>query len=101
MRLEFHPQALAEYEHAVAYYEDRQPGLGGRFIAAVETALQGISEAPQRWPELKPGVRRRLTRIFPYAILYSVEPEYLLILAVMHCHQKPGYWQSRAQTDSR
>lgn len=101
MRLKFHPKALEEYEHAVAYYEDRLPGLGERFIAAVEAALQGIIEAPQRWPELKPGVRRRLTRIFPYAILYSVELEYLLELAIMHCHQKPGYWHSRAHTGSR
>lgn len=42
MRLELHPEALREYERAVAYYEDRQPGLGGRFIEAIEAAFDSI-----------------------------------------------------------
>ena len=70
-------------------------GLGDRFILAVEDALQGIQQAPERWEILDGGIRRKLTRIFPYALLYSVEPEGILILAVMHCHQKPGYWKTR------
>jgi toxin ParE1/3/4 len=32
---------------------------------------------------------------FPYGILYTIEPDYILILAVMHCSRKPGYWKSR------
>ena len=95
MRIEFHPEALAEYEFAVRYYEQHQAGLGSRFVVGVESALQGILDAPMTWPVLDHEVRRRLTRVFPYAILYSVEPSYVLVLAVMHCHQLPGYWRSR------
>jgi len=95
MRLEFHPEALAEYEFAVTYYEQHQVGLGNRFIASVEYALQSILTAPMTWPILDQDVRRRLTRVFPYAVLYSVERDYVLVLAVMHCHQQPGYWRSR------
>jgi hypothetical protein len=40
-------------------------------------------------------VRRCLTRVFPYAVLYTLEADYALIVAVMHCHQKPGYWRHR------
>jgi toxin ParE1/3/4 len=96
MRLELHPEALVEYEGAVTYYEDRQPGLGGRFVAAVEVAFDSIRENPARYPFLAQDVQRRLTRVFPYAVLYTVEPEYILVIAVMHCHQAPGYWRSRA-----
>ncbi len=97
-RLEFHPEALAEYEFAVNYYEQHQVGLGGRFISIVESTLQGILDAPTTWPVLEQDVRRRLTRVFPYAVLYSIEPECILVLAVMHCHQEPGYWRSRVGT---
>ena len=90
IRAEFHPEALAEFEAAVGYYEFLQPGLSIRFIVSVESALQSVLEAPEAWPALVPGVRRRLTRVFPYALLYSVESDHVLILAVMHCHQKPG-----------
>jgi hypothetical protein len=47
------------------------------------------------WPVLEGDVRRRLARVFPYAVLYSVEADRIFILAVMHCHQIPGYWRSR------
>jgi toxin ParE1/3/4 len=94
--LEFHPEALAEFESAVRHYEQQQTGLGSRFAAAVEAAITSVLNSPLTWPVLEKNVRRRLTRVFPYAILYSVEVDTILVLAVMHCHQKPGYWLSRA-----
>lgn len=84
--LEFHPEALAEFESAVRYYEQQQAGLGDRFAAAIEAAIGSILDTPLTWPVLEQDVRRRLARVFPYAILYSIESGGILILAVMHCH---------------
>ena len=95
-RLEFHPEALAEYEFAASHYEALQIGLANRFVLSVESAIQSILDAPLTWSVLEQDVRRRLTRVFPYAILYSVESDFILVLAVMQCHQQPGYWRSRA-----
>lgn len=95
--LAFHPEALAEFETAVRHYEQQQPGLGKRFIASVETALDNIHAAPMRWPELATGIHRHLTRVFPYAVLYAVESDRVLVVAVMHCHRKPGYWRDRIE----
>jgi len=95
MRIEFHPDAFAEYQAAVAHYEDRRPGLGARFILAIEKALESIRQAPERWPILEDDVRRRLTRVFPFAVLYTIEREYILVVAIMHCHREPGYWRRR------
>jgi plasmid stabilization system protein ParE len=95
MRFEFHPDALAEYEDAARYYAECQDGLELRFIMAVEHVIQQIIEMPGRWPVLEEDVRRCLTRVFPYAVLYSVETEYVLIIAVMHSHREPGYWRKR------
>lgn len=47
---------------------------------------------------MEEDVRRRLTPVFPYAVLYTVEDTHVLILAVMHCHRKPGYWRKRRAT---
>lgn len=94
-RLEYHPDALAEYENSVEYYESVQVGLGSRFVGSVEAALDSVLESPTTWPALKGDVRRRLTRVFPYAVLYSIESDHVLVIAIMHCHQNPGYWQSR------
>jgi toxin ParE1/3/4 len=33
--------------------------------------------------------------VFPYAVLFSIEEDYILIVAVMHCRREPGYWRNR------
>ena len=93
--VEFHPEAAAELEASARHYEQQQQGLGERFLSAIDFALVGVIDSPLTWPVLDGEVRRRLSRVFPYAILYSVEPDRIFILAVMHCHQMPGYWRSR------
>ena len=95
MRHEFHPEALAEYEAAALYYVERDPRVGRRFVAAVEDAIDRIVESPTRWRVLDEDVRRCLTRVFPYGVLYTIEPDFVLIVAVMHCGRQPGYWKRR------
>jgi toxin ParE1/3/4 len=95
VRFEFHPDALAEYEEAARHYAASQAGLELRFISAVEHAIHLILDAPDKWGIFEEDIRRCLTCIFPYAILYTVEPDHVLIVAVMHSHREPGYWRKR------
>jgi len=95
MRYEFHPEALEEYDEAALWYAEREPGLALRFIGAVEDAIARILEAPTRWRVIEEDVRRCLTRVFPYGVLYTIEPDFILIVAVMHCSREPGYWKQR------
>lgn len=97
MTHEFHPEALEEYREAAVYYAERDPGLALRFIEAVEEAIQKILEAPTRWRVIDEDVRRCLTRIFPYGVLYTLEQDFILIVAVMHCSREPGYWRQRVE----
>ena len=100
MRYEFHPEALDEYEAAARFYAGCQVGLELRFIACVESAFRQVSEAPARWRPFEEDVRRCLVRVFPYAVLYSLEPDYVLVIAVMHCSREPGYWRRRIERSS-
>jgi toxin ParE1/3/4 len=95
MNYEFHPEALAEFEDAARYYAEKQPGLEQRFIASVEAAIQKLTARPSSYAILEQDVWRCLTRVFPYAVLYTVEADFILIVAIMHCHQRPGYWRHR------
>ena len=52
-------------------------------------------ESPTRWRILDEDVRRCLTPVFPYGVLYTIEPDFVLIVAVMHCSREPGYWKGR------
>ena len=96
MRVEFHPEALAEFRAATKYYEQQQTGLGERFANVVEMAVAHIAAAPESFRIIEDDIRRCLAKVFPYAVLYSIEPDSILIVAVMHCRREPGYWRNRS-----
>ena len=93
MIYDFHPEAEVEFLEAIKYYESCEAGLGQDFAIEVHLAIQSICEYPTTWPILDGDIRRRLANRFPYGILYSVEQERILVLAVMHLHRDPGYWK--------
>jgi len=95
MTYEFHLEALAEYEAAALYYAERDPAVAQRFVAAVEDGIDRILDSPRRWRVLDEDLRRCLTRVFPCGVLSPIEPEFVLILAVMHCSREPRYWKRR------
>ncbi|MFH7320540.1 type II toxin-antitoxin system RelE/ParE family toxin [Desulfurivibrio sp. D14AmB] len=97
MTFDFHPEAEEEFVEAVAYYEDCDPGLGIDFSREIYATIQNAVDYPAMWPEIKGDVRRCLVHRFPYGVLYSIEPDGIFILAVMHLHRDPGYWKQRLE----
>jgi toxin ParE1/3/4 len=61
----------------------------------VALALDRILENPHAWTLISPGIRRVLLRGFPYCVIYRVEPDRLLIIAVTHQHRDPKHWRTR------
>lgn len=95
MRFEFQKEALEEYRQAAQWYGNREAQLALRFVGEVESAIRRVLDAPTSGRAIEEDVRRCLTHVFPYAILYTIEPEFVLIVAVMHCGREPGYWKER------
>lgn len=95
MKYAFHPEALTEYAEAVQYYVEQRAEVAQAFIDAVEDAIYRLRESPTRYIAIDEDVRRCMTRRFPYGILYTIEQDYILILAVMHCSREPEYWKNR------
>ncbi|MFP4423319.1 MAG: type II toxin-antitoxin system RelE/ParE family toxin [Desulfococcaceae bacterium] len=92
----FDPEARAEFLEAVRYYESQKPGLGFRFRNMTEEGIKKVAENPFLFRVIQPPFRRYLLHIFPYSIIYSIEPDHLRIIAVSHNKRKPGYWWDRA-----
>ena len=42
----FHPEALEEINDSISFYEDKQAGLGGRFLEALDDAISRIRRNP-------------------------------------------------------
>jgi hypothetical protein len=95
MSFHFHPEAEAELNLSIDYYESIDPRLGYDFALEVYETIQRIVDFPKAWPSLDGDVRRALVKRFPYGVLYSEEADGYLILAVMDLHRAPDYWKHR------
>jgi len=95
MPIDFLPAADQEMIEAARYYQSLSSGLGDDYLDEVERAVWSIKTSPQTWPVLEGAFRRRLVRRFPFGIIYRIEPDKILIIAVAHLRKKPGYWKKR------
>lgn len=91
----FHPEAEAEFNAAIDWYEARSPGQGLEFAAEVRAAVGRAAALPLAWQVVEGDIRRSLVHRYPYGVLYAPEPGRLMIVAVMHLRQRPGYWHGR------
>ena len=91
----FHPDAEAEMISAAVYYEGLQADFGRRFLASVQDAVNRVSVNPDLYATVELDVRRCLTRTFPFGVLFRVQADVILIMAVMHLHRDPAYWKNR------
>jgi plasmid stabilization system protein ParE len=92
----FHDLAERELNEAAQFYSQQRTGLGAAFAAEVERCTEAILEHPEAGPFVRGDVRRRLCLRFPYALLYTVRPGVVRILAVMNLKRRPMYWVGRA-----
>jgi len=96
--VEFHPEALAETEAAVAWYRERSLRAAEAFVGELSEAVATFSEAPQRWPIFEAGCRCFPLHRFPYLVIYREQPLSIQVLAVAHGRRRPGYWRTRSTT---
>lgn len=70
----FHPEAWSEFEAADDWYLSRSFDVSLGFLSDIDAALEGISEAPQRWPKYLHGTGR-FDR-FPFSVVYLTIPTF-------------------------
>ncbi len=89
-------EAEVELREAVAYYEEKNPGLG----LDLEVRLSGLfgrfaTFQNGCWPLREDGTRRYLTHRFPYLVIYAYLKDRIWLIAIAHCKRRPGYWKDR------
>ncbi len=89
------PEAAAEVEEAVGWYETRSLGLGTEFARVVRATFAVIERTPFQFPEAALGIRRAVMRRFPYAAYFAIEPNSIAVLAVFHHRRHPAHWRAR------
>jgi toxin ParE1/3/4 len=96
--IRYHEAAEAELLDEIGYLELRAKGLGRRFFREVRRAEGVIAQFPESGEEILPGIRKTMVRKFRLSLIYAVEKDGLLILAVAHQSRRAGYWVGRTSS---
>jgi toxin ParE1/3/4 len=93
----FLPPAQAELIEQISYYSAIQPELGVRFEEAAADAVRRAAEFPQHGAPRPMNTRRRLIVGFPFAVIYKIQEEGILVVAFADGRRKPNYWAKRVR----
>jgi len=61
----------------------------------LDRAVRRIAAFPLANTEIEEGLRRCLLSKFPYGIIYGLDSEIVIVVAVAHLHREPRYWIDR------
>ena len=87
--------AEQDITNAVFWYENKLKGLGLQCILSLDAAIQSIRRNPKLYPEVYKNFRRALIQRFPYSIIYFIENDSIIIIAVYHEKRDPQDWKMR------
>ena len=95
MSLAFLPAAQEEFDAAATYLDERVAGLGGEFVDDVERAATLAATFPNIGRPVDPIHRKITLQRFSYYLVYRIEGNEIVVVAVAHKRRRPGYWRSR------
>ena len=93
--VEYHPGARLDVISAFDWYERHEAGLGSRFQKELAAAEKFVRHNPLLGDPHKFETRKWPLKVFPFNLIYSDEPDLILVLAVAHYSRAPNYWYRR------
>ncbi|WP_114781354.1 type II toxin-antitoxin system RelE/ParE family toxin [Botryobacter ruber] len=91
-------RAEQEVKEAYAWYEEKQQGLGERFLTQIDRYLSFIGSNPYVYPS-RYGNELHVApvKLFPYLIVYWVDEskKIVFVVSVFHTSRKPEDFKER------
>jgi plasmid stabilization system protein ParE len=91
----FQPEARVEFLEAIAWYEERQTGLGLQFAEEVIRTLRRAQKQPEIFPRARRARKIRLKRFKFYNIYFTGKEETFSVLAIFHSSRNPEHLAPR------
>ena len=89
------PSAEADLDAVFSWYEDKRKGLGFDFLLQIDAGFHFIERSPMVSPQEYKETRKYFIKRFPYKIIYLVEDNRIVILAVLHGKRSPELLKTR------
>jgi len=95
VKVRFLTLAQQEVDEAVAWFEERADGKGVDFLDELDRIVRLIKAYPLASTQIDQEIRRRLFARFPYSLIYGIDHNTLVVIAVAHSRRAPHYWVDR------
>ena len=96
-RVIIRPEAEDDLKEAYSWYEDKRIELEHDFLLQVDAGLNFIARNPNIHPIEYKGTRKHLIKRFPYKIIYLVENDRIIVIAVIHGRRSPALVRRRRE----
>ena len=87
--LEITTEANLEIVEAYVYYEEKQAGLGERFLKQLDKYFIKILQTPKHYAVKRKPYREAFIRKFPFLIIYEVTEEKIIVYSVFNTSRNP------------
>jgi len=89
------PEAEIDIDEVVGWYKQIDVRLAGDFLIKLDLALQEIRKKPFHFQRTFKNYRKvNLTR-FPFKIIYRIEKQFIIVIAIGHHKRRAKYWRDR------
>lgn len=95
MKIRYLSIAESEFDEAIAWYLARSRSAARHFGREVVIVERLLREHPRIGRCVEQDARSLCVNDFPYSIIYLVENNEIVVVAVAHQSRRPGYWKDR------
>ena len=100
MNIRFLTMAGTEVDNAVSWYQEQTEDQSLNFLNELDRAVQTVKAYPLLAVEIERDIRRFFLHRFPYSLIYGIEEDTIVVIAVAHDRREPSYWSDRVSDDS-
>ena len=87
-----------EIDEAFVWFNERDEGKGIEFLDELDRVVRLAKAYPFASTEIEPEIRRCLFARFPYSLIYGIEDDTIVVVAVAHSRRSPRYWVDRLES---
>ena len=98
MIVRFLDPAQQEVDEAVAWYGKQGKEISRGFLDDLDRAVRLTKTYPLLATQIDSEIRRLLFIRYPYSLIYGIDKETIVIIAVAHQQREPHYWTDRVIT---
>ncbi|HEY8659604.1 MAG TPA: type II toxin-antitoxin system RelE/ParE family toxin [Hanamia sp.] len=87
----FSSRAQKEINESWNWYEERQPGLGDRFLKELRNRIYIIERTPGKFPARFKTYKEAQVPVFPFCVIYRInnKKKLIRIVSIFHTSRNP------------